>query len=89
MKPLYTISKSAAVGNQDNCKCVARIYKDKIVVKAPCIKCCGLAVFYSVVAKIILDQLLISYVLEDMATGNIDSAWAHLGDYMEDDYTAA
>ena len=89
MKPLYTISKSATVGTQDICNCVARIHKDRIIVKAPCIKCCGLAVFYSVVAKIILDQLLISYVLEDMATGSIESAWRHIGDYLEDDYTAA
>ena len=89
MKPLYTISKSASAGNQENCKCVARIFNDEIIVVTPCLKYCRCNLIFALIENIILDKMLVAAVLQDMACSAIDSAWRRIGDYLEDDYTAA
>ena len=89
MKPLYIISKGASAGINENCRCVAHIYQDKIIVRMPCLKWCRYTVKYLLMRHIIRDMVMVSAVLDDMGGGIADSAWRRIGECLEDDFTAA
>lgn len=86
--PLYTCVKDAKVGIYDNCAYVARIYRDKIIVRSPYIKWVGNSGGLDYRREVIRNQKVIDRALADMADGCEDSALAVIGQYLLDDYLA-
>ena len=85
-KPKYTITKEVTVGIYENCKYIARIYTDKIIVIIPYIKWVNNTGGYDERKEAIHDQKIIDAVLADLSDECDDSAWHKIGIYLNDSW---
>ena len=81
-----TLTKSARVGIYENCKYVARIYADKIVVTTPFVKWVGNTGGYAERKDTIRDANTIARVCAAISADNFEAAWAIIGDRLGDAY---
>ena len=87
-KPKHIITKDAKVGIYENCRYVARVYADKIILVSPYVKWTGNTGGYAEYKVAIRDQAVVARVILDIDDDATDSAWAQIGRAVGDYYLA-
>ena len=85
-KPLFIMRKDVSVGIYNNCKYIARVYGDKIIIRSPYIKWVGNTGGYAEAKNVIREPNIIGRITRDLSDNCEESAWGKIGNALGDTY---